>query len=118
MKKFLIALMFIGLIAASSTVAAPEIDPNLDLVYTGASFSALLKFDINDQLQAVYFSVKGDKWLEYEIIGNDYAGEGKGWVYKVQDGMGAQYTIKRPGLDGTITVTSGGGKSVTLIKKK
>ncbi|TAL33238.1 MAG: hypothetical protein EPN93_14495 [Spirochaetes bacterium] len=118
MKKFLIVLTLIGLIATSGPLAALEMDPNLDMIYSGASFSALLKFDINDQLQAVYFSAKGDKWLEYEIIGNDYAGEGKGWVYKVQDGMGNQYTIKRPGLDSNITMSGGGGKPVTLVRKK
>jgi hypothetical protein len=118
MKRFVILFLLIGLIAASNTLAAPEVDPNVDLVFTSPSFSALLKFDINDQLQAVYFSVKSDKWLEYEIIGNDYAGEGKGWVYKIQDGMGNHYTIIRPSLDGNITLSAGSGKPVTLTRKK
>ena len=118
MKKSLLVLALMALIAASGTLAAQELDPNLDLIYTGPSYIAYLKFNINDELQAVFFSVKGDKWLEYEILSDDYAGEGKGWVYKIRDGMGNQFTIKRPSLDGNLSLNAATGKAITLTRKQ
>jgi hypothetical protein len=117
MKRAAMVIVSILCMSFLANLAAQEFDPSLDKMYSG-SFHAALKFDINDELQGVYFSVKGAKWSEYEIIGNSYLGEGKGWVYKVTDAMGNQYTIKRPGLDSDITVSPVNGKTVTLKAKK
>jgi hypothetical protein len=117
MKNLFLVIALSGIMAGSTAVQAQEFNPDVDCMYTSAKFNALLKFDINDQLQNVYFST-GAKWLEYEIVEAQYLGDGKGWIYKFKDGMGNQYTIKRPSLDANVTLGDAAGKSSTLTRKK
>jgi hypothetical protein len=116
MRKLFLMIAFLSVISGSTMVSAQDYSPT-DYLYTSTTFSAFLKFDINDQLQAIYFAT-GEKWLEYDLVDASYIGEGKGWVYKIKDGMGNNYTVKRPTLEGNITVSPVKGKILTLVRKK
>jgi hypothetical protein len=115
MRKLIVMIAFLGILSGVTSVSAQEYGPT-DYIYTSATMSAYLKFNINDELQNVYFAT-GEKWLEYDIVEDKYMGEGKGWVYTIKDGMGNIYKITRKGYESNITVSLVKGKVVTLVRK-
>jgi hypothetical protein len=118
MRKFVLTLALLGIFAAATKVSAQDdLNPMLDYLYTSPSFNALFRFNINDELQKVYFST-GNIWSEYEIVEDAYQGEGKGWIYKIKDGIGNIYVVKRASLEGNLTISPIKGKVVTLTRKK
>ncbi len=116
MRKLILIIAFLGIFAETTKISAQEYGPT-DYLYTSATFNAYLKLNINDELQSIYFAT-GDKWLEYDIVNDTYLGEGKGWVYKIKDGLGNNYVVKKPTFEGNITISPIKGKVVTLVRKK
>ncbi len=115
MKKIILMLAFLGILATTK-VLAQEYGPT-DYLYTSQTFNAYLKLNINDEVQAVFFAT-GDKWLEYDIIKVDYLGSDKGWLISIRDGLGNDYVIKKPTLEGNISVSPVKGKEVKLVRVK
>jgi hypothetical protein len=114
MRKFVLMFALLGVLAVTKA-SAQALDPATDYLYTCVSFNAYLKFDINDQLQNIYFST-GKVWSEYEIVDDNYI-EGKGWTYKIKDGLGNIYVVKRPTLEGDLTISPIKAKVVILKRK-
>ncbi len=112
----ILMLAFISALTTVSKVSAQEYGPT-DFLYTSQTFNAYLKLNINDEIQAVYFAT-GDKWLEYDVISVDYLGQDKGWVINIRDGFGNDYVIKKPTLEGNISVSPIKGKEVKLVRVK